>query len=91
MSQAGGIRPFPIPVVRAEDRIPHGTYCYVPKAGMPFSVTPCAYWKLMSEHPHQMNGWCDYLGTGDMVEKGTSLLWDQVKECGIKADEALEY
>jgi hypothetical protein len=37
-----------------------------------------------------MNGWCDYLKTGDMVMPGgTDLLWDQVKECGIK-DEDLD-
>lgn len=24
--------------------------------------------------------------TGDMVEGGTDLLWDQVKECGINQD-----
>lgn len=91
MSQHGYRRPFPIPVVRAEDRIPHGTYCYARKAGSPFSVTPCTYWRLRDDHPSQMNGWCNYLGTGDMVEKGTSLLWDQVKECGIKDDEVFEY
>lgn len=92
MSQA--VKPFPIPVVRAEDRIPHGAYCYAPKSQTSqsfFHVTPCSYWKLLDEHPSQMNGWCEYLGTGDMVEKGTSLLWDQVKECGIKEADALEY
>jgi hypothetical protein len=91
MSAQAALKAFPVPVVRAENRIPHGAYCYAAKRESYFPVTPCVYWKLRADHPSQMNGWCDYLATGDMMEDGTSLLWDQVKECGIKEEDALEY
>ena len=35
---------------------------------------------------HQDNGYCHYLKRGDWEEEGWSLLWDMVKECGIKDD-----
>jgi len=31
-----------------------------------------------------MDGHCGYLGKGDWEKDGTTLLWDQVKECGVK-------
>lgn len=89
------LKPFPLPVVRAEDYIPHGAYCYTPKKtpsadnGFVYEVTLCRYHKTLPGHPDQMSGWCDYLKTGDMAPNGTDLLWDSVKECGIKTEEAL--
>lgn len=71
--------------------IPHGDYCYsilqepCAETNYALRVKTCPFWKLLDEHPHQMNGWCDYLKTGDMVEGGTDLLWDQVKECGVNS------
>lgn len=91
------LKPFPIPVVRAEDAIPHGQYCYTPTEapsaanGFVYRTAPCRYLKVLEGHPSQMNGWCDYLKTGDMLEGGTDLLWDSVKECGIKTDDPLEF
>jgi hypothetical protein len=87
------VKPFPISVVRAEELIPRGIYCYTPQEapseanGYVYWVKPCPFWKKLTEHPDQMSGWCDYLKTGDMVQGGTDLLWDQVKECGIKDDD----
>lgn len=90
------MKPFPIPVVRAEDAIPHGIYCYTPQQapspdnGWVYRVALCRYLKILDGHPSQMNGWCDYLNTGDMVEGGTDLLWDSVKACGIKDEETFD-
>jgi hypothetical protein len=89
------LKPFPLPVVRAEDYIPHGNYCYVPKKtpsaenGFVYQVSLCRYHKTLPDYPDQMSGWCDYLKTGDMAPNGTDLLWDSVKECGIKTEESL--
>ena len=80
-------------------RIPKGMYCYFEGRS-----EPCPYWRLIKGRPFQANGWCNYLGKGDLeiVEEtewvnsktgdkisgselpGSSLLWDQCKECGIK-------
>jgi len=86
--------PIPILMVKAEDIIPHGFYCYThsgpPSLGDKGATIPiqcCPYWKQLPGHPSQMNGWCEYMKTGDMVDGGTDLLWDQVKECGINCDD----
>lgn len=85
-----------IPIVKAETLIPRGIYCYKPGTSRGWEVGPdgverltgcCPFWSLKDEFPSQMNGWCSYLKSGDMEEDGTFLLWDQVKECGIKDDE----
>lgn len=87
------MKAFPIPVRRAEDLIPRGNYCYTPKDapsvanGLVYKIVACPFWQKLHDHPAQMNGWCDYLKIGDMVEGGTDLLWDQVKECGIKKED----
>jgi hypothetical protein len=87
------LKPFPIPVVRAENKIPHGEYCYTslgevsPQGGL--RIKPCPYWKLLPDLPAQENGWCDYLKAGDQCMPGASLLWDGVKECGIKTEESV--
>jgi hypothetical protein len=86
-------KPFPIPVVRAEDFIPFGPYCYTAVAApsetnnFVYQTKPCRFLKVKPEHPSQVDGWCDYLNTGDMVEGGTDLLWDAVKGCGIKTED----
>ena len=68
--------------------IPSGMYCYR-------GTVVCPYWSLREEYPEQGNGYCAYLGRGDWeVEipedyppnfpiSPLSLLWDQVKECGV--------
>ena len=87
--------PFPIPVVRAEVLIPAGPYCYAPKqapseeTGWVYKIKSCPFWKKLTGYQDDNAGWCDYLKTGDMVEGGTDLLFDQVKACGIKDEDVL--
>lgn len=86
-----------IPIVRAETLIPAGMYCYTPlEAPSPandyrYRVQPCPYWsvdaKAELEHGVQLAGYCGYLQRGDWMAGHLSLLWDQVKECGINAEE----
>lgn len=47
----------------------------------------CPYWSSVKNRPAQESGYCRFLGRGDWENPGISLLWDQVKECGIRADE----
>jgi len=70
--------------------IPRGPYCYAvvkaPTKSGRMRVKVCPYWSRKPGKPGQMDGHCAYLGKGDWESKATSLLWDQVKECGIKED-----
>lgn len=59
--------------------IPKGIYCY-DKNGV------CPYWSRNPDYPNQENGYCSYLMRGDWEANHLSLLWDQVKECGINDD-----
>lgn len=62
--------------------IPSGLYCHAEDD----MTRICPYWSKSLEHPYQENGYCALLGEGDWDEpgRGLSLLWDQVKECGLK-------
>lgn len=86
---------------RAEAIIPHGDYCYRVTAvaagadGVPSLKTDrCPYWKGRKDRPEQRFGYCRLLKVGDYTQgrtpdgkpRATSLLWDQVKECGINPD-----
>lgn len=51
--------------------IPDGSYCY-----------NCPFLDKDETKPIQRNGYCHYLKRGDWENFG--LLWDQVKECGVK-------
>lgn len=83
------MKPFPIPVVRAEGLIPQGDYCYAPREapsaenGWVYKVNPCPFHRFLPDKPPQLDGWCDYLKAGDFEAGGTSLLFDSVKECGV--------
>lgn len=80
----------------AKQNIPQNTpYCYSYKKptelndwGAPKTVH-CPYWSLRKDKPSQMDGYCSYLELGDWEEKGTGLLWDQCKACGINWPEEL--
>lgn len=67
--------------------IPYGPYCYTgigyDRETRTYKARTCPYWSINPNHPHQMNGYCSYMKTGDWMEEGLSLLWDKVKECGI--------
>lgn len=74
--------------------IPYGQYCY---EWINFDaiddenskVRLCPYWSQIEDKPLQENGYCSYLGRGDEIGH-LSLLWDQVKECGINMEESYE-
>lgn len=73
-----------------EDLIPEGMYCYKAQT-IDFEtgrikIKVCPYWSFRKTKPAQENGYCKYLKKGDWQIRGISLLWDQVKECGIKMD-----
>lgn len=58
-----------------------GLYCY-DENGL------CPYWSADTNKPRQENGYCAYLEVGDWEPDGwLSLLWDQVKECGLKVED----
>lgn len=57
-------------------------YCYTTnKYGKTYV---CKWLKKVKNKDHQENGYCAYLKEGDWEDKGTSLLWDKCKECGVK-------
>lgn len=60
--------------------IPTGCYCYSHVNGKQVN---CPYWSMRPDKPVQDNGYCAFLGRGDWESEHISLLWDQVKECGI--------
>lgn len=85
--------PYPIiPIARAEALIPAGLYCYTvvdtPETNGTdrMRIKCCPFWEHRADQPEQENGYCRYLKQGDWEAKHWSLLWDQVKECGIKMD-----
>ena len=80
-------------------QIPKGDYCYKmlklmpPREGekLPYLKTRvCPYWTRLEGHLSQEDGYCRWMECGDYfqdkkgVHNGTFLLWDQVKECGIR-------
>lgn len=71
--------------------IPKGSYCYtirsVDMSNGNIKANVCPYWSKDYSKPDQGNGYCSYLELGDWMENGTSLLWDQCKECGINDDD----
>jgi pentatricopeptide repeat protein len=80
-----------IPIIKAESLIPSGMYCYAgleqdKEDPMRFNLIGlCPFWSSSDEHHEQDNGSCSYAKLNDW-EHGT-LLWDQVKECGVKLDD----
>ena len=64
--------------------IPPGPYCY--GRNDQGDRVLCPYWSSVPTAPEQEDGYCALLGRGDWEVKGLSLLWDQVKECGINLD-----
>ena len=73
-----------------EKYIPKGFYCYdhlkpiynKNKKMIPILkvIGRCPFLDYDPDKPEQMNGYCHYLKEGDYMG---SMLWDQVKECGI--------
>ena len=65
---------------RVRALVPRGTYCY-DKNGL------CPFWSRFDDiYPSQSSGYCALLERGDWMAHdsgGTSLIWDQCKECGV--------
>lgn len=79
-------------------KIPQGPYCYHGWVETPNidvngvshgKVKACPFWGMDERKPRQMNGYCTYLGYGDWERKGSGLLWDACKECGINDGDEL--
>ena len=63
--------------------IPRGHYCYSGSAGPDGNFKPCPFWSSLPNRPQMESGYCSLLELDDR-QLGTGLLWDQVKECGIR-------
>ncbi|MBM3271212.1 MAG: hypothetical protein FJZ01_26565 [Candidatus Sericytochromatia bacterium] len=73
--------------VRAMERdtsvIPTGDYCYELTSR---GKLVCPYWQPYFYLPPHANGYCWFMGKGDLemqAEGRYSLLWDEIKECGV--------
>jgi hypothetical protein len=66
-----------------EKHIPKGPYCYRADYKCPFLDSD-------SDREAHESGYCHFLKLGDWMENGTSLLWDQCKECGINWEDENE-
>lgn len=67
-------------------KIPFGPYCYTYDDKGKY--IKCPYWGIDESHIPQDNGYCSYMEKGDWDDDSWSLLWDQIKECGINQDES---
>ena len=74
------MRTIEITESRVRQLVPRGVYCYDANG-------TCPFWSRFDGiYPSQSNGYCALMERGDWMSienGGTSLLWDQCKECGI--------
>lgn len=66
--------------------IPAGSYCYTRQTDG--KLVRCPFLRFDKNSHHQENGICEAFRIRDKDTGG--LLWDMVKECGIKDDLSLE-
>jgi len=71
---------------KPDEFIPKGCYCYTRLEYNKIKVCPYWSWSINPSKNIQNNGHCSYLDEGDWESPGRSLLWDQVKECGINME-----
>lgn len=67
-------------------KIPRGDYCYKIKSvneDGSLDISVCPYWSFFESKPGCPIGHCSYMGLSD-DDIGCGLLWDMVKECGVK-------
>lgn len=89
-------------MAQAAATIHKGEYCYTTvgifrdeSGTLRTSIKVCPYFKGRTDKPEQNNGYCRLLKRGDFTQgrdasgkpRGTMLLWDAVKECGINLSE----
>jgi len=65
------------------DVIPPGPYCYFGCRGTP-TYRPCPYWGMDAIYPAV--GTCALMGVSDRTIGGVGMLFDQVKECGLRQE-----
>ena len=64
--------------------IPNNQYCYETILAKDGGVKMCPWWSHNLKVDIQECGHCKYLGFGDWQEEHSTLLWEKVKECGVK-------
>jgi hypothetical protein len=65
--------------------IPKNTsYCYENK-----NIKSCKWLSFNKTKDEQLSGYCKYLHSGDWMEDGTTLLWDECKECSCHYENSL--
>lgn len=64
-----------------ETLIPEGCYCYTYDENEKMKL--CPFWSKKENGEPQNDGYCSFLKQGDWEIGGSSLLWDQVKECWV--------
>lgn len=79
----------------AREVVPHGAYCYAATGPMASRAGPdgthsvsmpvatCPHWSTNGRKRDRQDGYCRLMRVGDWMGRGASLLWDQVKECGV--------
>lgn len=85
------IKWLPLTKQNVLDLVPKSDYCY---SGFKNTYKCCPFWMTLKQFPKQSNGYCTLMEVGDFMtlsNNGTSLLWDQVKECGINPAEERDY
>lgn len=85
-------------MAKAAEVVPQGLYCYgqtgpfqemTRRDGSVIMAMPtrrCPHWTINGHKRDQESGYCRLMKKGDWMRDGPSLLWDQVKECGINAE-----
>lgn len=91
-SEDNSIKRLPLNKQNILDMVPKSDWCFTHQNGEIFKC--CPFWTLIKEFPKQSNGYCSLMEVGDFMDyenNGTSLLWDQVKECGINPADERDY
>jgi hypothetical protein len=71
---------------QAKKLIPRGDYCYdiIARVKENIKVKCCPFWGRNPEKHAQESGFCTLFNFKDWDTIGFGLLWDQVKECGLR-------
>ena len=63
--------------------VPRGMYCYDENGN-------CPYWDKAANAPKQQDGFCWFMGKGDL-DVDVDLLWDSCKGCGLNDSDVPEW
>lgn len=70
--------------------IPHGEYCYTIEKILSDGtavIIPCPFWSRRQDKEFDQSGYCSYMKMGDWENDELTLLFDQIKECGVNIHE----